>query len=93
MLGFNFTEKTVPLLDATGKTVTLGANGAIVVKVTAAEGTRAKGGANVLTAGGKFANANVSLAEDYPDWVKGVSVVNGDIVLEAKPTGLVIIVR
>ncbi|MBQ6141053.1 MAG: hypothetical protein IJI54_07165 [Kiritimatiellae bacterium] len=92
-LGFNFTEKTVPLLDATGKTVTLGANGTVVVKVMAAEGARAKGGANVLTAGGKFANANVTLAEGYPDWVKGVSVVNGDIVLEAKPTGLVIIVK
>ena len=92
-LGFNFTEKTVPVLDATGKTVTLGANGTVVVKVSAAEGARAKGGANALTAGGKFANANVSLAAGAPKWVKGIRVENGEIVLEAMPTGLFIIVK
>ena len=93
VLGFNFTDKTEPKLDVTGKTVTFGDQSNLVVKVTATEGKRAKGGANVLTSGGKFANANVTLAEGHPDWVKGISVVDGNIVLEAKPTGLVVIIR
>ena len=93
-LGFNFTEKAVPVLDATGKAVTLGANGTVVVKVSAAEGTRAKGGAHELTAGGAFTGANVSLAEGYPDWVKGVYVnAAGNIVLDAKSTGMMVIVK
>jgi hypothetical protein len=33
-----------------------------VVKVSVADGIRAKGGANVLTSGGKFATAHVTLA-------------------------------
>ena len=47
----------------------------------------------MLTAGGKFANANVSLAAGAPKWVKGIRVENGEIVLEAMPTGLFIIVK
>ena len=91
-LGFNFTEKrTAPVLDVTGKTVTLNGSGA--VKISAAEGIRPKGGATVLTAGGKFADANVSLAAGAPTWVKGVSVVDGEIVLNVKSTGMVIIVK
>ena len=93
-LGFNFTEKnTKPVLNVTGKTVTLGENGAVSVKVSAADGIRPKGGAHVLTSGGKFAGATVSLAAGAPDWVKGVSVVDGDIVLEAKPIGFKLIVK
>ena len=91
-LGFNFTERrTVPVLDVTGKTVTL--NGSVAVKISASEGIRPKGGATVLTAGGKFADANVSLAAGAPKWVKGVSVVDGEIVLNVKSTGMVIIVK
>ena len=80
-LGFNFTSKTVPVLDVTGRTVTFGGQSNVVVKVSAAEGIRAKGG------------ANVTLAEGAPNWAKGVSVVDGDIVLDVKSTGLVIILR
>ena len=54
---------------------------------------RLKGGANVLTSGGAFTGVNVTLAQGYPAWVKGVSVVNGDIVLDVKPRGTFIIVR
>ncbi|MBP5511365.1 MAG: hypothetical protein J6Z49_10650 [Kiritimatiellae bacterium] len=34
----------------------------VLVKVSAEEGRYVKGGANMLTAGGKFAGANVTLA-------------------------------
>ena len=89
-LGFNFTGREPPVLDVTDKTVTLG--GTVVVKVSA-DGKRPKGGAHVLTAGGKFAGANVTLAAGAPEWVKGVSVVDGEIVLDAKATGMIVIVR
>jgi len=89
-LGFNFTGREPPVLDVTDKTVTVG--GTVVVKVSA-DGKRPKGGAHVLTAGGKFAGANVTLAAGAPEWVKGVSVVDGEIVLDAKATGMIVIVR
>ena len=92
-LGFNFTERrTVPVLDVTGKTVTL--NGSVAVKISATEGIRPKGGATVLTAGGAFTGANVSLAPGTPDWAKGVSVnAEGNIVLAVKPKGLMVFVK
>ena len=95
VLGFNFTEKrTAPVLDATGKTVTLGENSTVVVKVSSADELRPKGGANVLTAGGVFTGANVSLAAGAPSWVKGVSVnADGNIVLAVKPKGLMVFVK
>ena len=95
ILGFNFTERrTEPVLDATGKTVTLGENGTVVVKVSSADELRPKGGANVLTAGGTFTGANVSLAAGAPSWVRGVSVnADGNIVLAVKPKGLMVFVK
>ena len=95
-LGFNFTERKVaPVMSvATSKTVTLGDNGTVSVKVSAVDGIRPKGGAHVLTASdGAFADAKVTLAAGAPDWVKGVAVVDGEIVLEAKPVGFQLIVR
>ena len=76
-----------------GKTVTLGSQKNIVVKITAAEGKCAKRGANVLTAGGKFAGANVTLAEGAPKWAKGVSVDNNEIVLNVISTGFAVILK
>ena len=91
-LGFNFTERrTAPVLNVTGKTVTL--NGTVAVKISAADGIRPKGGNHTLTSGGKFAGATVSLAAGAPKWVKGVSVVDGEIVLNVKSTGMMIIVN
>ena len=94
-LGFNYTTRDAPVLDLTDKTVTFdeGATTNIVVKITAAEGRRGRGGVRTLTSGGKFADATVSLAAGAPTWVKGVSVVDGDIVLNVKSTGMVIIVK
>jgi autotransporter-associated beta strand protein len=93
ILGFNFTEKAPPVLNLSDKTVTLGSQKNIIVKITAAEGKRAHGGVNVLTAGGKFAGANVTLAEGAPKWAKGVRVENNEIVLDVISVGTYIIVR
>jgi hypothetical protein len=93
ILGFNFTEKAPPVLNMSGKTVTLGSQKDIVVNITAVEGKRAYGGVNVLTAGGKFAGANVTLAEGAPKWVRSVRVENNEIVLEAYKSGMYIIVK
>ena len=96
ILGFNFTERKVaPVLSvATSKTVTLGDNKSVTVKVSAADGIRPKGGIYRLTSsGGQFAGATISLAAGAPDWVKGVSVVDGEIVLEVKLVGFQLIVK
>ena len=86
-LGFNYTGRSAPVLNLDGKTVTFaeGATTNVTVKVSAAERKRARGGANVLTTGGKFAGVNVTLAAGAPDWALGVRV-NGDgnIVLDAQ---------
>ena len=94
-LGFNYTNRNEPVLNLTGKTVTFdeGESTNVVVKISAAEGARAKPGANVLTSGGKFADAKVSLAANAPNWALDISIVNGDIVLDAKPAGTIFIVR
>ena len=93
-LGFNFTGKqTAPVLNVTGKTVTLNGNKNVTVKVSAADGIRPKGDSYVLTSGGKFADATVSLASGAPDWVKGVSVADGEIVLDVKSRGFMLIVK
>ena len=93
VLGFNFTEKKpAPVLDVTGKTVTFGNQTNVVVTVSAEDGKRPYGSVT-LTNGGKFANANVSLADGAPKWASGVDVDNGDIVLRVKASGLFIIMR
>lgn len=89
-LAFNFTESaTSPVLAvAAGKT--FAANGAVTVKVS---GVRPKGGEKILTTCGGFNTdgVNVSLAEDVPNWVNGLSVNgDGDIVLDVKPFGMII---
>ncbi len=92
-LGFNYTTRDEPVLNLEGKTVTFETTN-VVVKITAADGRRAHSGYNVLTSGGKFAGVTVSVDENYkPKWVKGISVENGDIVLDVKPMPTLIIVR
>ena len=95
VLGFNYTNMGNPVLALEGKTVTFaeGATTNVTVRITAADGVRAHSGRNVLTTGGKFADATVTLEAGAPKWVKGVSVENGEIVLEAKPAGTVIFCR
>lgn len=93
-LGFNFTvRQTAPVLDVTGKTVTLNGNKNISVKVSSADGIRPKDGSYVLTSGGKFVGATLSLAAGAPEWVSSVSVnEDGNIVL-VKRMGTMIIVK
>lgn len=96
VLGFNYTARSEPVLNLTGKTVTFdeGETTNVVVKVSAKVGVWPKGGANVLTSGGKFAGVNVSLASGSPKWVQGVSVNDdGNIVLTVKPAGTRVIIR
>lgn len=91
-LAFNFTDKrTAPLLNANGKTVT--AAGTVKVKVSSSDDIKPKGGRYTLTSGGAFAGKTVELVADAPKWVKGVSVVDGDIVLDVKFGGIVVIIR
>ena len=94
-LGFNFTARqTAPLLNVTDKTVTLNGNKNITVKVSAADEIRPMSGRHVLTSGGKFAGATVSLAAGAPNWAGIVSVnADGNIVLDVKPTGFRLIVK
>ena len=95
VLGFNYTNMGNPVLALEGKTVTFaeGPTTNVTVRITATEGVRAHSGRNVLTTGGKFADATVTLEAGAPKWVKGVSVEDGEIVLEAKPAGLAVIFR
>ena len=95
-LGFNYTSKDEPVLDLSGKTVTFagGATPNVTVRISATDGKRAHKGDNVLTTGGKFAGATVTVADGAPDWVMSVSVdANGNIVMKAKPSGIMILVR
>ena len=94
-LAFNFTDKTThPVLAmADGKTVTLGSQSNVIVKISSKGDLRPKGGTYTLTSGGKFADATALLASDSPRWVKGVKVVDGEIVLETRGTGTALYIR
>ena len=95
MLGFNYTTKGAPVLNLTDKTVTFdeGETTNVVVKISSTDGKCGRGGTWALTSGGKFSGVKVSLAADAPDWAKGVSVVDGDIVIDVKSKGTYIYVR
>jgi len=94
-LGFNYTTRNAPVLALGNKTVTFdeGETTNVVVKISAADGVRPISGNNTLTSGGKFTDATVSLADGTPKWVKDISVVDGDIVIDVKPVGLMVIFR
>ena len=94
-LGFNYTTRNAPVLALGNKTVTFdeGETTNVVVKISAADGVCPISGNNTLTSGGKFTDATVSLADGTPKWVKDISVVNGDIVIDVKPVGLMVIFR
>ena len=96
-LGFNFTARNEqPVLNLTDKTVTFdeGTTTNIVVKVSTTNGARPASGTYVVTSGGQFADATLSLPADAPKWVTGVSVNGGgNIVLGVKPLGTMFFVR
>ena len=93
-LGFNFTERAVaPMLVVPSVT----ADGAVVVRISSKGVWRPDYGADgkyvLTTSNGSFVGANVSLADDVPTWVKGVSVVDGEIVLDIKQKGMSFLIR
>ena len=51
------------------------------------------GGPKVLTTCGGFTAEKVTLVDGAPKWVRGLSVVDGNIVLDVKPMGTRVIVR
>ena len=94
-LAFNFTDRSTPpqLALSSGKTLT--ASGAVTVKIPA-NCVRPKGGEYILTTCGGFngEGVTVSLADGKPTWVRGLSVNDGgNIVLDVKPWGTMIIVK
>ena len=91
-LSFNFTKRTVAPQIAIAEGKTLTANGAVKVKIP--EGSlRPTGGEYVLTTCGGFDAEKVTLVDGAPKWVRSLSVVAGNIVLDVKPMGTKVIVR
>ena len=91
-LSFNFTKRTVAPQIAIAEGKTLTANGAVKVKIP--EGSlRPTGGEYVLTTCGGFDAEKVTLVDGAPKWVRSLSVVDGNIVLDVKPMGTKVIVR
>ena len=94
-LAFNFTDRNTPpqLALSSGKTMT--ASGAVTVKIPA-DCVRPKGGEYILTTcrGFDAEGVTVSLDAGAPKWVNGLSVNDdGNIVLDVKPWGTMIIVK
>ena len=93
---FNFTDDVEPpvLALADGKTVTLGSQSNVNVKISVADDIRPKGGRYMLTSGGKFVGAFPRLATGSANWVKKVGVdEDGNLYAEVFSRGLSIIVR
>jgi len=94
-LAYNFTERNVtPVLVATnGVTVA----GAVNVRVSATGKVRPVGGEHVLTTGGGFTDATVTLVtDDLPHWMTGgsLSVNNdGNLVLSIVSDGTIMVFR
>ncbi|MBR4172156.1 MAG: hypothetical protein IKR48_10950 [Kiritimatiellae bacterium] len=91
-LAFNFTENTAaPVLAlAPGKTADLPAT--VNVKISASEEFYPKYLSFTLTSGIDFSGKTVRLV-DPPDWVLSAVVVDGDLVLNVKQKGIVVIIR
>ena len=89
-LAFNFTQRDVA--PALGGTAATAAGESVNVKVSSTDGLRPKGGTYALTSGMDFSGKTVNLV-DKPEWVRGASVVNGDIVLSVKRGGFAILIK
>ncbi len=90
-LAFNFTKRTIvpQIAIAAGKVLTV--KGAVKVKIPE-DSKWPTGGEKLLTTCGGFAGKTVKLV-DPPNWVRSLSVVDGNIVLDVKPRGTRVIVR
>ncbi len=88
-LAFNFTEAgAAPVLSGTAVT----AGDSVNVKVSSETDVRPRRSSFALTSGMDFSGKTVNLV-DPPEWAKGASVVDGNIVLAVKPVGLMILFR
>ncbi len=94
-LAYNFTERSVtPVLVATNGVT---AAGVVNVRVSATGKVRPVGGEHVLTTGGGFTDATVTLVtDDLPHWMTGGSLsVNddGNLVLSVVSDGTIMVFR
>ena len=81
------------MLDVTTR-ANLPENGTVKIKVSAVNGSRPLGTSYVITSGGKFTGANLTLDAASADWVKDISVnADGNIVLDVKSSGMHIHIR
>ena len=92
-LAFNFTERTTaPTLSVSGATV----NGTVNITLSASDNIRPALGSNngkyTLVSGGGLDGTSLNVI-NQPEWVKGVSVENGNIVLTVKPAGLIFLIK
>ena len=90
-LAFNFTNKATAPQLAIPAASTIPAT--VNVKISANEGIRPSSSqTHTLTSTYNFTGKTVNLV-DQPDWVKSVDVVDGNLVLTAKPKGFMLIVK
>ena len=96
-LGFIFTDRqTVPVLALSeGGNVAFTGEDEPNISVKISGDVRPVGGLKVLTTGGGFGGTAVTLAAGAPEWAQGRLSVNadGNIVLDVKPMGTMVIVR
>ena len=95
-LEFHYTDKAQPVLALADKTVTFaeGETTNVMVRISAPMGKCPSFGTNVLTTGGKFADATVTLAAGAPKWAQAVEVdSDGNIALTVRPLGLTVYIR
>ncbi len=92
ILGFNFTDRRNAPVLALYSGAEVNALDPFTVKVSGT--VWPSGGEKLLTTCGGFTAANVTLVEGAPKWVRGLSVNDdGNIVLDVKPMGTVILFR
>lgn len=96
-LGFIFTDRqTVPVLALSeGGNVAFTGEDEPNISVKISGDVRPVGGLKVLTTGGGFGGTAVTLAAGAPEWAQGRLSVNadGNIVLDVKPMGTIVIFR
>ena len=97
-LSFNFTDRTTTPILALASEKTVTAAGTVKVKVSKSEDMKYPDTTSglitrQLTSGfGLAADTPLQLV-DKPDWVNGVAVVDGDIVLTLKARGMMLIIK
>ena len=94
-LKFTFTERrNPPVLNLTGKTVTLGDQKEIKVTLSGERPAYGSDGRYFLTEGGGFSDEEIQIAAaEQPKWVKAIGLYEGNIYAEVYPAGPMILFR